>query len=151
MGAASCTDEPERPSLRVGRGSLMGDSQKVKFLSTVKKDEAAFYLSELARGLLKNRISIPVGERNLIATFDSIHLEMNALEKGERNSVDIHLSWRRPAPEFQHRQCGRASLAEDGGGTAVSKDDQAEREERDKRGLQLEKRGYALDPLQSFE
>jgi amphi-Trp domain-containing protein len=78
----------------------MGDSQKVNRLSTIKKDEAAFYLSELARGLLKNRISIPVGERNLIATFDSIRLEMNALEKGERNSVDIHLSWRTPAPEY---------------------------------------------------
>jgi amphi-Trp domain-containing protein len=75
----------------------MGDSQKVKFLSTVKKDEAAFYLSELARGLLKNRISIRVGQRDLVlTTFDSIHLEMNALERGERNSVDIHLSWRKP-------------------------------------------------------
>lgn len=76
----------------------MGESQKVKCLSTVKKDEAAFYLSELARGLLKNQISIPVGERNLITTFDSIHLEVNAREKGERNSVDIHLSWRKPPP-----------------------------------------------------
>ncbi len=77
----------------------MGNSQKVRFLSTLKKDEAAFYLSELARGLLKNRISIRLGGRDLVlTTFDAIHLEMNTLERGERNSVDIHLSWRKPSP-----------------------------------------------------
>ena len=129
----------------------MGDSQKVNCLSTIKKDEAAFYLSELARGLLKNRISLPVGERNLTTTFDSIELEMKAHEEAERHVVDIQLSWRKPAPELQHRQCGRPSLAGQGGGTALSKDDKTEREERDTVGFQLGKRGYFLDPLKSFD
>ena len=40
-----------------GSGGIMGDNGKVKILSTIKKDEAAFYLSELARGLLKNRLT----------------------------------------------------------------------------------------------
>lgn len=72
----------------------MSDNGKVKFLSTIKKDEAAFYLSELARGLLKNRVSLRVGKRNLVmATFDSIRVEMKALDKDERYAVDIHLSW----------------------------------------------------------
>jgi amphi-Trp domain-containing protein len=76
----------------------MGDSQKVKFLSTIKKDEAAFYLSELAKGLLKNRVNIRVGDRRLVmATFDSIHLEMKALDKDERYAIDIRLSWRKPS------------------------------------------------------
>lgn len=79
----------------------MSDNGKVKFLSTIKKDEAAFYLSELARGLLKNRVSLRVGERNLVmATFDSIRVEMKALDKDERYAVDIHLSWQKPAPSF---------------------------------------------------
>ena len=79
----------------------MGDNGKVKFLSTIKKDEAAFYLSELARGLLKNRVSLRVGECNLVmATFDSIRMEMKALDKDERYAVDIHLSWQKPASSF---------------------------------------------------
>ncbi len=79
----------------------MANTQKVKFLSTVKKDEAAFYLSELAKGLLKNRVSIRVGDRSLVmATFDSIHLEMKALDKQEQYAVDIRISWRKPAPSI---------------------------------------------------
>ena len=75
----------------------MGNSGKVKFLSTSKKDEAAFYLNELARGLLKDRVSLPIGDRNLVmAIFDSIRMEMKALDKDERYAVDIHLSWRKP-------------------------------------------------------
>lgn len=61
-----------------------------KFLSTIKKDEAAFYLSELARGLLKNRVSLRIGERDLVmTTFDCIRMEMKALDKDERFAVDI--------------------------------------------------------------
>jgi amphi-Trp domain-containing protein len=79
----------------------MGDSQKVKCLSTIKKDEAAFYLSELARGLLKNRVSLRVGERNLVmAAFDPIRMDMKALDEDERYAVDIHLSWRKPPPDI---------------------------------------------------
>jgi amphi-Trp domain-containing protein len=75
----------------------MGNNGKVKFLSTSKKDEAAFYLSELARGLLKNRVSLRVGDREIVLpTFDSIQMEMKTLDKDERYAVDIHLSWRKP-------------------------------------------------------
>jgi amphi-Trp domain-containing protein len=77
----------------------MGECQKIKYLSTNKKDEAAFYLSELARGLLRNRIRICLGERTLVMTsFDWIHLEIQALEKEDGTAVDIHLSWRKAPP-----------------------------------------------------
>jgi amphi-Trp domain-containing protein len=79
----------------------MSDNGKVKFLSTIKKDEAAFYLSELAKGLLKDRVSLRIGDRNLVmATFDSIRMEMKALDKNERYAVNIHLSWQKPASSF---------------------------------------------------
>jgi amphi-Trp domain-containing protein len=79
----------------------MSDNGKVRVLSTIKKDEAAFYLSELARGLLKNRVNLRVGELHLVmAAFDPIRMEMKALDKNERYAVDIHLSWRKPAPSF---------------------------------------------------
>ena len=79
----------------------MGDNGKVKILSTFKKDEAAFYLAELARGLLKNRVSLRVGERNLVmAAFDQIRMEMKAFDKNERYAVDIRLSWNKPLPDI---------------------------------------------------
>jgi amphi-Trp domain-containing protein len=91
----------------------MADSQKVKFLSTIKKDEAAFYLSELAKGLLRNRVSIQVGDRSLVmATFDSIYLEMKALEKDERYAVDIRLSWRKPTAGITISADGQPLLSE---------------------------------------
>jgi amphi-Trp domain-containing protein len=84
-----------------GAGGLMSENGKVKFLSTINKDEAAFHLSELAKGLLRNRISIPVGERNLImATFDSIRLEMKAHDLEDRYAIDVRLSWRKRPPSI---------------------------------------------------
>ena len=74
----------------------MGDNGKVNVFSTIKKDEAAFYLSELARGLLKNRVTLRIGEGNLtVAAFDQIWMEMKTLDKNDRYAVDIHLSWKR--------------------------------------------------------
>jgi amphi-Trp domain-containing protein len=79
----------------------MKGNGKVKLFATIKKDEAAFHLSELAKGLLRNRISIPVGERNLImATFDSVRLEMKAHDTEDRFAIDIRLSWRKRPPGF---------------------------------------------------
>ena len=87
----------------------MGDNGKVKVLSTIKNDEAAFYLIELARGLLKDRVSLRIGESNLVlATFDSIQMEMKALDRDERCAVDIHLSWRKPAPSLVGSTAGRS-------------------------------------------
>jgi amphi-Trp domain-containing protein len=79
----------------------MKGNGKVKFFSTINRDEAAFHLSELARGLLRNRVSIPVGERNLVMpTFDSIRLEMKAYDKEERYAIGIRLSWRKRPPSI---------------------------------------------------
>ncbi len=89
----------------------MRDNGKVKLFSTIKKDEAAFYLSELARGLLKNRVSLRVGEGNLVmAAFDPIQMEMRALDKNERYAVDIRLSWQKPAPSFNIEAANGHSL-----------------------------------------
>ena len=76
----------------------MGNNGKTTMLTTIKKDEAAFYLSELARGLLKDRVNLRLGEGGcILATFASIHMEMKASEKDAECAVDIHLSGRKPA------------------------------------------------------
>jgi len=75
----------------------MIEKSKTKVLSTVKKDEAAFYLNELARGLLKDRVSIRVGDQCLVFdTFETIHLEMVASEKKRQYAIEIRLAWRKP-------------------------------------------------------
>jgi amphi-Trp domain-containing protein len=73
-------------------------ASKTRVLSTVKKDEAAFYLNELARGLLKDRVSIRVGDQTLVFdTFETIRLEMMASEKKRQYAVEIRLAWRKTA------------------------------------------------------
>ena len=75
----------------------MIEKTRTRVLSTVKKDEAAFYLNELARGLLKDRVNIRVGDQSLVFdTFETIHLEMMASEKKRQYAVEIRLAWRKP-------------------------------------------------------
>ena len=72
--------------------------KKIRLLSTAKKDEAAFYLNELARGLLKDRVSIRLGDTSvLLDTFEAIHLRMEASEKNAEYAVSIRLVWRKPS------------------------------------------------------
>lgn len=75
----------------------MIEKTKTRVLSTVKKDEAAFYLNELARGLLKDRVHIRAGDQSLIfETFETIHLELMASERRRQYAVEIRLKWRKP-------------------------------------------------------
>ena len=79
----------------------MAGTAKVKLLSTISKDEAAFYLSELARGLLRNRVSIPVWDRQPAPrVFETLQLEIEAHERHEDCAVDIRLSWRVARPDI---------------------------------------------------
>lgn len=72
----------------------MIEKTKTRVLSTVKKDEAAFYLNELARGLLKDRIHIRAGDQSVVfETFDTIHLELMASERRRQYAVEIRLKW----------------------------------------------------------
>ena len=75
----------------------MAGTQKSKSPSTLRKDEAAFYLSELAKGVLRDRVTIPVnGCASSTAIFDAMRLEMKVHEREERWSVEIRLSWSKP-------------------------------------------------------
>ena len=79
----------------------MAGTTRVKLLSTMSKDEAAFYLSKLARGLLRNRVSIPVWDRHpALRVFETLQLEIEAHERHEDCAVDIRLSWRVARPDI---------------------------------------------------
>jgi amphi-Trp domain-containing protein len=83
----------------LGGGDFMAGPQESKPFCTLRKDEAAFYLNELAKGLLRNRISVPLrGSSRLMAPFESIQLEITVAEGEGRCQVQIQLSWAKSMP-----------------------------------------------------
>ena len=80
----------------------------VRYLSTMKRDEAGFYLRELARGLLRDRIHLRVGAKELVVSaFEAVRMEIAAQEGTEQVEMQIRLSWRKGTPALAVR--GRAS------------------------------------------
>lgn len=77
----------------------MAGTEKLKSFCTLRKDEAAFYLNELAKGLLKNRVTVPVNDcARLMTAFGTFRLDMKVGEREDRCQLDIRLSWSKPAP-----------------------------------------------------
>src|SRR3989442_8730175 len=69
-----------------------------KFRARARRDAAAFYLSQLAKGLLAGEIALMVGEQQVrLATSEFVMLEIEAKQKKGGNHVGIKLRWpRRP-------------------------------------------------------
>ncbi len=70
----------------------------MKFRGRARRDAAAFYLSELARGLLAGEVSIGAGEQEVaLATSEYLVLDIEVEQKKRGNHVAIKLRWpRRP-------------------------------------------------------
>jgi len=78
----------------------------VRYLSTAKRDEAGFYLRELARGLLRDRIHLRVGAKELVVSaFEAIRMEIAAREGTEQVEMEIRLSWRKGRPLLASSGC----------------------------------------------
>lgn len=69
-----------------------------KFRARARRDAAAFYLSQLAKGLLVGEIVLMAGEQQLrLATSEFVVLEIEAKQKKRGNHVSVKLRWpRRP-------------------------------------------------------
>jgi hypothetical protein len=77
----------------------MAESKSLTLLSTGKKDEAAFYLSELARGLLKDHVALRMRDTwEIRSAFDSMQVDLHALENCRNCTLAIRLSWRASRP-----------------------------------------------------
>ena len=75
----------------------MAGTEKLKSFCTLRKDEAAFYLNELAKGLLRNRVTVPVNDCcGLMTVFEAFRLDLKVGEREDRCQVDIRLSWSKP-------------------------------------------------------
>jgi len=69
-----------------------------KFRARARRDAAAFYLSQLAKGLLAGEVVLMMGEQQVrLATSEFVVLEIEAKQKKRGNHVSVKLRWpRRP-------------------------------------------------------
>jgi amphi-Trp domain-containing protein len=69
-----------------------------RFRGHARRDAAAFYLSQLARGVLAGELSVGQGERQTsLATSEFLVLEIEVKQKKRANHVAVKLRWpRRP-------------------------------------------------------
>src|SRR5919106_3287347 len=69
-----------------------------KFRGRARRDAAAFYLSELAKGVLAGELGVLVGDRRVdLAAAEFVILEIDVKQKKRANHVAVKLKWpRRP-------------------------------------------------------
>lgn len=69
-----------------------------KFRSRARRDAAAFYLSQVARGVLAGELTVDDGvHATTLATSEFVVLEIEVKQKKRANSIAIKLRWpRRP-------------------------------------------------------
>jgi amphi-Trp domain-containing protein len=69
-----------------------------KFRGRTRRDAAAFYLAELAKGLLAGEVGIVSGqEQFVLATSEFLLLDIKVVQRKRGNRVEITVRWpRRP-------------------------------------------------------
>jgi amphi-Trp domain-containing protein len=69
-----------------------------KFHGRARRDAAAFYLTQLAKGVLAGELTIAVGEQQIqLATSEFVILKIEAKQRKRANHVSVKLRWpRRP-------------------------------------------------------
>jgi amphi-Trp domain-containing protein len=69
-----------------------------KFHGRARRDAAAFYLTQLARGVLAGELAIAVGEQEIqLATAEFVVLKIEVKQRKRANHVSVKLRWpRRP-------------------------------------------------------
>jgi amphi-Trp domain-containing protein len=68
----------------------------MKFRGRARRDAAAFYLSQIARGILSGELTLDGGEQAMtVATSEFLVLEIEVKQKKRANSIAIKLRWPR--------------------------------------------------------
>ena len=69
-----------------------------KFHARARRDAAAFYLSQLAKGVLAGELAIAVGDQQIrLATSEFVILKIEAKQRTRANHISVKLRWpRRP-------------------------------------------------------
>ena len=90
---------PETPPARPNqREQQVGAAIPAKFHARARRDAAAFYLTQLAKGVLAGELAIAVGEQHIrLATSEFVILKIEAKQRKRANHVSVKLRWpRRP-------------------------------------------------------
>ena len=97
--AKAVTVVPETPLERPAqREQQVGPAIPAKFHARARRDAAAFYLTQLAKGVLAGELAIAVGEQHIqLATSEFVILKIEAKQRKRANHVSVKLRWpRRP-------------------------------------------------------
>jgi amphi-Trp domain-containing protein len=90
---------PETPPPRPAqKEQQVGAAIPAKFHARARRDAAAFYLTQLAKGVLAGELAIAVGEQHIrLATSEFVILKIEAKQRKRANHVSVKLRWpRRP-------------------------------------------------------
>ncbi|PYM86220.1 MAG: hypothetical protein DME09_03005 [Candidatus Rokuibacteriota bacterium] len=75
-------------------GERLSATIPAKFRGRARRDAAAFYLSQLAKGVLAGEVSVGSGEQQTaIATSEFVLLEIEVKQKKRATSVAVKLRW----------------------------------------------------------
>jgi len=67
-----------------------------KFRGRARRDAAAFYLSELAKGILSGELAIMAGQdQTIVATSEFLLLEIEVKQRKRGHRVEVTLRWPR--------------------------------------------------------
>lgn len=97
--AKAVTVVPETPPARPAqREQQVSAVIPAKFHGRARRDAAAFYLTQLAKGVLAGELAIAVGEQHIqLATSEFVVLKIEAKQRKRANHVSVKLRWpRRP-------------------------------------------------------
>jgi amphi-Trp domain-containing protein len=97
--AKPVTVVPETPLVRPAqREQQVGAAIPAKFHARARRDAAAFYLTQLAKGVLAGELAIAVGEQHIrLATSEFVILKIEAKQRKRANHISVKLRWpRRP-------------------------------------------------------
>ena len=98
-GARAVAVVPETPLARPDeREQQVSAAIPAKFHGRARRDAAAFYLTQLAKGVLAGELVIAVGDQQIqLATSEFVILKIEAKQRKRANHVSVKLRWpRRP-------------------------------------------------------
>jgi amphi-Trp domain-containing protein len=89
---------PAPPTVQATQREQVTAAIPAKFHARARRDAAAFYLTQLAKGVLAGELTILVGEQRVqLATAEFVVLKIEAKQRKRANHVSVKLRWpRRP-------------------------------------------------------
>jgi amphi-Trp domain-containing protein len=97
--AVAAVPPPETTTLaRPAQREQVSAAIPAKFHARARRDAAAFYLTQLAKGVLAGELAIAVGDQQIqLATSEFVILKIEAKQRKRANHISVKLRWpRRP-------------------------------------------------------